>query len=648
MKCFLALIALSLSLLQNATAQTQNNPLRKWPLDIRGGYAMFVEDFVAKPGVKRLTVHSSLVTDEAKNVFDHRSITEYQFNEKGALILQRTIKPGTYDDESQPTRYYYKNELLDSVSGGSFNAKFHYNGQAALQHIQFYTTKQTGEQEATLKQIYLYDAQEKLKEIKYFDGQMYSHRQYLLYDKDGKYYGYKLVNDDTSYYTNKTLAFDRTESTSKTVDASGKIKFFSRTVFQYDSFKNVLVVNTFDSSGKIGHYQKMEHQLDKNGNAVSTLTYTNGKLNRNEKRNIIYYDYNKSSTQYNIYTTDSLKIREQPDEVLRHFFTALNNRDYKKAHSYCVGTRWGTAEYFASEKSYGGITAVQIKSIGNIDRSYGNTAKVVTRTQITDPVNGSGEFEQRFILEIQANEHWKIAKTELIASNRPQDNWNLQLTAQNWISFDAVDAYLAKVYDTIPNDPQTDSTEDTLERSLQPLHFFKADSKEYAVAIVEVRGPFYGASLGHCDVFLFTKTDKNKWALSDQLLEAGGGGMYGNPGEFESILRIGIHSAGIVLSGGQTHMGAFFHNDIIEVKNGKMKHMLNIGIHHSYGNWEGHDGYKVCEDLNYKFLKSNQDLYDLQLKVTDCLEGSKKKEKSITIPAKDGKYTIPEGYIFSS
>ena len=100
--------------------------------------------------------------------------------------MQRTIKPGTYDDESQPTRYYYKNELLDSVSGGNFNAKFHYNGQAALQHIQFYTTKQTGEQEATLKQIYLYDAQEKLQEIKYFDGQMYSHRQYLLYDKDGK------------------------------------------------------------------------------------------------------------------------------------------------------------------------------------------------------------------------------------------------------------------------------------------------------------------------------------------------------------------------------------------------------------------------------------------------------------------------------
>lgn len=374
----------------------------------------------------------------------------------------------------------------------------------------------------------------------------------------------------------------------------------------------------------------------------NTKVYTDVKPSHKKVHDIYYYNY---KTHLLGSSEDSITKTVQPEDVLRNFFDALNQRNFKKAFDYCKGPRWGTLDFFASEKSYGGITAVKINSINTIDLSTSNT-KIMAMTQVTDPTNGSGEFEQEFTLELQANKQWMITTIKLIASNRPQDNWNLKLTKQDWISYKDIETFTSRKYENIPNPSLTDNPADTMLRALQPLHFFKADNIEYSLAIVENNGPFYGASEGWCDLFLFRRTENGKWEFCDEMLETNGGGMYGNSGNFETMLRIGKHNAGIVLSGGQTHMGSFFYDDIIMVSNGKLTKLLTITTHHSYGNWEGNEGYKVCEDIHYKFLKNENEMYDLHLILSDCL--TKKQLKKVSISFKDGNYIIPDSFVFSN
>lgn len=329
------------------------------------------------------------------------------------------------------------------------------------------------------------------------------------------------------------------------------------------------------------------------------------------------------------------------------FYKALGDRDFTRAYSLCKGARWGTPEQFASVAMYGGIHEVHIRDIKYENDTHGNQANVSLTADVRDSVNGDGIYVQQFALKKQADNTWKITDITLLKTNRAQNGWNLKLIDQPGLTLREVSRRLKPVYDTVGNEPQTENSADTIERTITGLHFYQAPTGIYAVAVVASQGPGYGVSVGWCDLFVFAKR-QDKWVMTDVSLEAGGGGMYGYSGQFEQLIQVGVNTVGVVISGGQTHMGALFHNDIIAITEGQLKHLVSVHTHSSYGDLEGKsDGYKKCLNNNYRFLKSEKDLYDLQIIRTDCLDGKKEKQlEKVIIPATKGTYKIPAAFIF--
>lgn len=222
--------------------------------------------------------------------------------------------------------------------------------------------------------------------------------------------------------------------------------------------------------------------------------------------------------------------------------------------------------------------------------------------------------------------------------------WDLNLPAPSDFTFRDVVRDTRPVYDTITNDPMTDAVEDTVTRSFESLVFFRTDQDTYAIAVCENRAPFYGVSTGWCDVFVFVKEGR-KWRMTDFRLQAGGGGMYGNPGQFKALLRVGEQSAGIVLSGGQTHMGSLFHEDILALRNGRLKQLVSIYTYHDYGDGTGDDfRNSVCEENEYYFQPNGKRMYDLKMIRYDCLH-KKTKVREVTLPFVEG-YKIPADFNF--
>jgi hypothetical protein len=202
------------------------------------------------------------------------------------------------------------------------------------------------------------------------------------------------------------------------------------------------------------------------------------------------------------------------------------------------------------------------------------------------------------------------------------------------------------VYDTVANSPQTDSPADTITRDDASLKYVEDQSGKYYVYVVENRGPMYGTSLGWCDVFIFKK-ENGKWRLNDFSLQAGAGGMYGNPGSLEKLIKIGDERLGIVISGGQAHMGNNYHVTVIEFGDGKLGNNFQLSTHHDYGEGAG-DDYKitVCDENEFYFKKgSNSKNYDLIIKRFNCVEDPPKKVDSLVIPYLNG-YQIPERFSF--
>ncbi len=186
---------------------------------------------------------------------------------------------------------------------------------------------------------------------------------------------------------------------------------------------------------------------------------------------------------------------------------------------------------------------------------------------------------------------------------------------------------------------------DTMELTYEPLYFFETAGISYALQVIENQGPFFGVAVGWCDLALFKK-GKDGWKLADVLLRAGGGGMYGNSGQFKEMIKVGRDAGGIVLSGGQTHMGELFHDDIVLLQNGKLRPLVMIYTHHSYGDWEDNaDGYKVCEDNDYRFLESDRELFDLRIIRNNCLDKQVKEVERVTLPYNNG-YAIPQQFMF--
>lgn len=233
-----------------------------------------------------------------------------------------------------------------------------------------------------------------------------------------------------------------------------------------------------------------------------------------------------------------------------------------------------------------------------------------------------------------------VVKDKKVAAKMPAFNGDsLQITDAQIL--------VKSVYDTVANLPQTDSKADTITRDDAHLKYFKDQSGQYYVYVVENRGPMYGVSLGWCDVFIFKKSD-GIWKLNDFLLQAGGQGMYGNPGTFEKLEEIGEDNKAIVISGGQTHMGNNFDVTMIELSNGKLGSTFGFPTLHDYGEGAG-DDYKltVCDENRYHFRKvPGRKNYDLILERFNCLdEESSIKVDSVVIPYRNG-YDIPERFSF--
>lgn len=211
-----------------------------------------------------------------------------------------------------------------------------------------------------------------------------------------------------------------------------------------------------------------------------------------------------------------------------------------------------------------------------------------------------------------------------------------------------VESLLRPIYDTLNLKPFEEES-DSIALSYSQILRFSLGNRKYAAMAVENRHPFYGASTGHCDFFVFT-FDGTKWKISDLLLQAGGGGMYGNPGSFDGIVKTGINSFGFVVSGGQTHMGTHYYDDIVIFENSKLKNLLQITTNSSYGDWEEkseENPNRYCEDISYKFLPSDKQYYDLKLSKSSCLPEDKEKiieEKVIAYDFKAKKYLIPDSF----
>lgn len=202
------------------------------------------------------------------------------------------------------------------------------------------------------------------------------------------------------------------------------------------------------------------------------------------------------------------------------------------------------------------------------------------------------------------------------------------------------------IYDTVANVPQTDSKEDTVTRDDVTLKYMENPSGKYYVYVVENRGPMYGVSVGWCDVFIFKRTSDN-WILNDFRLQAGGGGMYGNPGSFEKLLKMGDESMGLVISGGQTHMGNNFNVTVIEFSRGKLGTGFGLSTYHDYGEGAG-DDYKitVCDENKFHFkTEPNKKHYNLVIERYNCVNDASVKVDSVSIPYQNG-YKIPERFLF--
>jgi len=208
------------------------------------------------------------------------------------------------------------------------------------------------------------------------------------------------------------------------------------------------------------------------------------------------------------------------------------------------------------------------------------------------------------------------------------------------------EALVRSVYDTVSNLPQTDSKADTITRDDTQLRYYKDQSGQYYVYVVENRGPMYGVSVGWCDVFIFKKS-AGRWQLNDFRLQAGGGGMYGNPGSFDKLEQIGEESKAIVLSGGQTHMGNNFNVTMIELVKGKLGKIFGFPTLSDYGEGAG-DDYKptVCDENRYFFRRvPGQKNYELILERFNCLDEKSIKVDSVVIPYQNG-YQIPKRFSF--
>ena len=329
-------------------------------------------------------------------------------------------------------------------------------------------------------------------------------------------------------------------------------------------------------------------------------------------------------------------------QVIRSYFEALDHKDFQKAYGYCNGKRWGSYQQYI--EGYGNITAAVITSLKK--QAVSDSIEVYeVASDVKDAKNGDGLFTQLFTVT-KMNGDWKITDVKLLNSNRPADQYT-KSTAYPDSKADDMERLTAVIYDTAgtPYPADFDTTyEEMNPRIFGPLIPLPGG---YMFCVVENRGPFAGVATGWCDVFIFRKKE-DKWVINDFMLQANTGGMYGNPGNYDTLIDVGSDTKGIVISGGQTHMGHLFYDDILFVKEGKLNGEVTISTSAVGGTWDDQtESYSHCEENKYTFLKSDKEMYDLQIVDHNCGTGSTTAPQKVIIPYNGG-YKIPDAFVFSN
>lgn len=245
-----------------------------------------------------------------------------------------------------------------------------------------------------------------------------------------------------------------------------------------------------------------------------------------------------------------------------------------------------------------------------------------------------------------------IVKKELsqpLKKDTVYDNREVPESVYHWtpkvadFTLDDAELLTKSIYDTVSVELQGDMAGDSVIRDFSDLVFFSADDVLHAVVVVENRGPFYGVSVGWCDVFAFIK-ENSEWKLTDFMLGAGGGGMYGNSGEFRRLELVGNQTVGIILSGGQEHMGGNYHENVIGLNQGKLKRITTINTHHDYSSGDDSKN-SVCDENKFQFLPNGREMYDLKITRFNCLDDKNQKVREIVISYRNG-YKIPDAFQF--
>ena len=200
------------------------------------------------------------------------------------------------------------------------------------------------------------------------------------------------------------------------------------------------------------------------------------------------------------------------------------------------------------------------------------------------------------------------------------------------------------VYDTVPLKIEmgNDVTEG-VNRALDTVLYLLQDNNLYSFAVFTNRGESGGAPFsGWCDVWAFKYSNGN-WQIIDYRLHAGGGGMYGNSGYFDKLVRMGDNAAGIVITGGITHMGSNKSwDDVIPFSGEKLLMPVDIVTNDAY---ENHEGLVRANETKWFFRKKGPaGWYDLVIIPSSRIYHVLPLER-VVVTGVNGKYQVPEKFL---
>lgn len=205
----------------------------------------------------------------------------------------------------------------------------------------------------------------------------------------------------------------------------------------------------------------------------------------------------------------------------------------------------------------------------------------------------------------------------------------------------AIDKLTKATYDKLPGEVQiSEGNNEKIDRTLDTIIYFSQQNNTYCLAVYKNQGSKGSAPVsGWVDVWVFKKVS-DQWQLTDKMLEAGGGGMYGNSGYFEKLIVMGPEAIGIIVNGGITHMGTSASwDDVLTFSDDKLSKAFHIVTYDAY---DGPTGRTSCNSLKWYLEEGSMQngLSDLVIVPGSCM-GQNVPLERIVISSRDGKYAVP-------